>query len=396
MTQEVYCITTRGEWLMPKRAGRKERERRILLGLVEQYLKTGKPVGSNVLQEEGFQDMSSATIRNYFAGLEEEGFVKQPHSSGGRIPLGKAFQCYAENCLDEVMKEPLQKSGFQAGGALEAKNVVALLQEMAAFVSDRVHASVILSAPRFDHDSIIDIHFHFLDIRRVLAVVVSEFGLIHTEVLMPLQSVSPNLVQKADRFAKARLYKEKEEEEVLPSEERLIIRKLYQEAVASFFVRYSSFSEEDMWKVGFSHLLEYPEFEKAHNLGATLAFFENTSLLRRLFREAQRKGAIRFWIGDAFKPYMAVEEPPCALLVAPYHVGKHCVGALGILGPKSMFYKEVFRLLRSVEAELSQTVTGMLVKNRLSYRMPESHPLVGDEVKNLSVEFREPKLLSNN
>jgi heat-inducible transcriptional repressor len=378
---------------MPKRAGRKERERRILFGLVEQYLKTGKPVGSNVLQEEGFHDMSSATIRNYFASLEQEGFVKQPHSSGGRIPLGKAFHFYAEQCLEEVMKEPLQKSGFQPGKSLEMKNIVSLLQEVAAYVSDRVHASVILSAPRFDHDSIIEIQFHFLDVRRVLAVIISEFGLIHTEVLMPLEPVSPSLIAKASQFAKARIYKEKLEENLFHPDELKLVRTMYQEAVASFFVRYSSFSQEDMWKVGFSHLLEYPEFEKAHGLGATLAFFENTNLMRGLFREVHRQGTMRFWIGDSLKPYIPLAEPPCAFIAAPYCIASHCVGALGILGPKSMFYKDVFRLLRSVISQLSEVVTGMLVKHRLSYRMPESHPLVGDEVKQFSIEFREPKLL---
>jgi len=59
------------------------REHKVLLGLVELYLKTGKPIGSNTLKEHGFEDLSSATIRNYFAKLEEQGFLKQPHSSGG-------------------------------------------------------------------------------------------------------------------------------------------------------------------------------------------------------------------------------------------------------------------------------------------------------------------------
>ena len=139
--------------------------------------------------------------------------------------------------------------------------------------------------------------------------------------------------------------------------------------------------------------MEYPEFEKTAHLGASLAFFENTNLIRGLCREVHRQGVVRFWLGDTLKPYIPIAEPPFAFLLAPYHAGHRCVGALGILGPRGMLYKEVFRLLRAVSEEVSEIVTSMIVKNRLSYRMPESRPLVGDEVKRLSVEVREPKLL---
>src|SRR5271167_1961788 len=89
--------------LTPKKPAKDQRERLILFGLVELYLQTGKPVGSNTLRENGFETLSSATIRNYFAKLEEDGFLKQQHSSGGRIPTTFAYQLYAETHL----KSPL-------------------------------------------------------------------------------------------------------------------------------------------------------------------------------------------------------------------------------------------------------------------------------------------------
>lgn len=66
-----------------------DREKQVLLGLVDTYIRTGKPVGSNTLKEGSFENLSSATIRNYFARLEEEGFLKQQHSSGAESPLLK-------------------------------------------------------------------------------------------------------------------------------------------------------------------------------------------------------------------------------------------------------------------------------------------------------------------
>ena len=82
-----------------KKTGKTVRERKVLFGLVEHYIKTGKPVGSHALKEAGFEELSSATIRNYFANLEEEGFLNQQHSSGGRIPTNRAYRLYAQEFL---------------------------------------------------------------------------------------------------------------------------------------------------------------------------------------------------------------------------------------------------------------------------------------------------------
>src|SRR3989344_4580366 len=82
--------------LPAKKLSKVDREQSVLFGLIELYLKTGKPIGSHTLQENGFESLSSATIRNYFGKMEEQGYLKQQHTSGGRIPTQKAFRAYAE------------------------------------------------------------------------------------------------------------------------------------------------------------------------------------------------------------------------------------------------------------------------------------------------------------
>src|SRR5690349_18344642 len=92
-------MTTALKSFTQKRPAKDQRERLVLLGLVDLHLSSGKPIGSNTLRENGFENLSSATIRNYFMKLEEDGFLKQQHSSGGRIPTEKGFRLYAQECL---------------------------------------------------------------------------------------------------------------------------------------------------------------------------------------------------------------------------------------------------------------------------------------------------------
>src|ERR1041385_7683673 len=91
--------------LMPKKPAKSQREKLILFALVELYLKTGKPIGSNTLKDNWFENLSSATIRNYFAKLEEGGYLKQQHSSGGRSPTPLAYKLYADAHLSSASLE---------------------------------------------------------------------------------------------------------------------------------------------------------------------------------------------------------------------------------------------------------------------------------------------------
>ena len=85
-----------------QKKGKQQREHDVLLGLVDYYIQTGKPVGSNTLKEAGFDNLSSATIRNYFASLDDNGYLTQQHTSGGRIPTDKALRLYTTHFFDEL------------------------------------------------------------------------------------------------------------------------------------------------------------------------------------------------------------------------------------------------------------------------------------------------------
>ncbi|MBI5345703.1 MAG: heat-inducible transcriptional repressor HrcA, partial [Chlamydiae bacterium] len=100
---------------------KQDKETAILFGLIELYIKMGEPIGSNSLREKGFEYMSSATIRNYFAKLEENGLLAQQHASGGRIPTPKAFELYARHHLNDPLffffYEDLLKNGLKIQGS---------------------------------------------------------------------------------------------------------------------------------------------------------------------------------------------------------------------------------------------------------------------------------------
>jgi len=166
-----------------KKLGKHDRERKVLIGLIDYYITTGKPVGSNTLKEVGFADLSSATIRNYFAHLEDEGYLIQQHSSGGRIPTSKAFRLYAFDCVAQTSQKAPKERAFDSLQKAETRAITTLLQQAAEQLASLTHTAVFLSAPRFEQDFIIGIKLVAIDASRCLCVLITDFGEIRTETL---------------------------------------------------------------------------------------------------------------------------------------------------------------------------------------------------------------------
>ena len=82
-----------------------DRKFKILQAVVRNYLETGEPVGSRTISNYTDLNLSSATIRNEMADLEELGYILQPHTSAGRIPSDKGYRLYVDNMMAEKEQE---------------------------------------------------------------------------------------------------------------------------------------------------------------------------------------------------------------------------------------------------------------------------------------------------
>ncbi len=356
--------------LIAKKSGKSERERKVLLSLIEHYLKTGKPVGSNTLKDTGFADLSSATIRNYFANLENEGYLLQQHTSGGRIPTDKAYRLYAEeysqnaDCLANT-PPPV----FSQLRSRETREIIAFLQQAAVKLSEKTQTAVFLSAPRFEQDFIIGIKLIVIDSERCLCALMTDFGDIITEVLYIEQKLNAIAVKRVEAYFNWRLTGHNKPDNLSQEEEELAL-KLYNELMVRYIVSYSHFEHEEIYRTGFSSLLAYPEFHDPNLLANSLALFENTHGMRLLLTECSKLKTLKFWIGEDLNPYTSQAKPNCAVIAIPYHINHQAVGAIGLLGPARMPYRSLFSLLRQFAESISEALTNSLYKFKISMRQP--------------------------
>ncbi len=349
-----------------RKPAKDQRERLVLLGLVELYLQTGKPIGSNTLRENGFDHLSSATIRNYFARLEEGGYLKQQHSSGGRIPTHLAYKLYADAHLHSPSIDEKDKKNLRAQLYKENREIVGYLQQAAEVVSETTGCAAFLSAPRFDQDFVLDIKLVSIDQNRCLCVLVTDFGWVHTEILHVDKRPSNFSLKRIEAYLHWKIAGQIKPQ--LSEEEEALASRFYREVMLRHIVSYNNFSAEDTYKTGFSRLLNFPDFNDACALAGGLSLFENQATLRTLLKECCAAGHLCCWIGEE------LNISSCSIIAAPYQINQIAVGAIAILGPNRIAYKRLFGVLQTAASYISESLTKSIYKFKITYRQPTAAP----------------------
>jgi heat-inducible transcriptional repressor len=352
-----------------RKPAKDQRTKLVLLGLIELFLKLGKPIGSNTLRENGFEDLSSATIRNYFAQLEKEGYLKQHHSSGGRIPTESAYKLYIDAILPTSPVLDSDRETLQAKIGQESRKMASYLQNVAETISDLTGCAVFLSSPRFDQDFILNIKLMQIDHNRCLCVLVTDFGLVHTEVLFVEEKLSSFMLKRIENYLHYRLTGL--DRPTLTEKEEKVAANIYKEIMLRHIVTYSNFSSEDVYKTGFSKLLNHSDFNNAANLASGLSLFENDNDMRLILNHSCKAGGLCCLVGDDLS-MLASSMKGCCVIVIPYHIHQNIAGAIALLGPHRIPYKKVFGIMKTASELMSDTLTRSVYKYKITFRRP--HP----------------------
>ncbi|MBS0621381.1 MAG: heat-inducible transcriptional repressor HrcA [Verrucomicrobia bacterium] len=355
-----------------KRAKKADREYRVLMGLIELYLEQGKPISSNTLRESGFEDLSSATLRNYFAHLEQKGFLHQQHVSGGRIPTALALEAYVSEVVQS--EEPSHLHLFEDLKS-ETKEIIAYLQKAVERLSETTGCATFLSAPRFDRDFVLDARLVPIDASRALCALITDFGSVLTEIIHTDEPIDQEECKRVEAYFAHRLQGADKPKGALAN-----AQKFYNELMIRYITRYSNFTEEEVLRTGFSRLLAYPEFQEPTALANSLSLFESGRKMIALLRSCQQKEDLTYWVGH---PTVGSH---CSVLTIPYAINGVVVGAVGILGPTRLPYRKLLPILRLFCRQLSSSLSASLHKFRIHYRQPET---------TLYLEEKQQKLLED-
>ena len=322
-----------------------ERQLEIVLSVVYEYIRSGESVGSRTVSKRYLTGHSSATIRNEMSDLEEMGFLKQTHTSSGRIPTTLGYWLYADSVLQRVdpslySKEWITRLGeHQRGleGALELASDI--LSKMSNYVG--VAAVTPLDKVRFQR-----VDFVRLGERNVLLLVVLQGGLVHQKVInLPWDMTQEYLDELSRRI---NVFAGCEWTEIKNSIKEYIMQELrdYRSACAAALRELEGIMVSPSMKVftgSMSHMLNLPDFQDLGRIQALYEFLEQEEGMAELVKSCSVEG-INVVIGDE-------NEAPAmkkSALVAASTVCNGQMAMIGVVGPERMDYEKVITTIDKV------------------------------------------------
>lgn len=334
-----------------------ERDKRILGVLVQAYIEQGEPVSSLWLAGRGF-GVSSATLRNLLARLEEQGYVRQPHTSAGRVPTDLGYRMYVDQLLTE-RRAPRTAPEVEAR-LRRASTVQDLLAHVSHEVSRASHQLGFAIAP--DTTALERLDFVPLDGGRILVVIVASGGHVSHKVIDPSDEYTATELQQAANYLNSEFRGRSLLDVRQAVIERLREERTLYDVLMARALRLASSTfdgpatEPAVFIQGTSLLLEEVTGEDAdatlETLRTLLRMIEEKARLVQLLDDCISSDGLTIVIGSE---HHAADLQRFSLVACTYSDG-HGTGAVGVIGPTRMRYSRAINAVESLSKAISRMV----------------------------------------
>ncbi len=326
-----------------------ERAQHLLKVLIERYIRDGQPVGSRTLAEESGMSLSSATVRNVMADLEEQGLVVAPHTSAGRVPTVQGYRLFVDSLLSVQPLEArtLDSMEKQIGSGAEPQRI---LTGASSLLAELTSMAGVVMLPRRGELALQRLEFLPLSETRVLVILVISDSEVQNRIIHTERPFSAAELQQATNYLNQALAGKrmgqvrdtllKEMEEARHSMNRMM-----QEAIE---MAQQTFADEepteagDLLLSGETQLMDYAEMADMARLRRLFDAFNQKRDLLQLLDRSLNAESMQIFIGSE-SGYGPLDD--CSVIASPYSVDGETLGVLGVIGPTRMNYQRVIPIV---------------------------------------------------
>jgi len=349
-----------------------ERKKIILQAVIKNYLETGEPVGSRTISKYTNLNLSSATIRNEMADLEELGYIFQPHTSAGRIPTDKGYRIYVDDMLSSKNEELIKKNKqlvdkeeslrtMQESMDKRVDRIEEVLKDMAKMLANNTNYTSMVSMPKADKNKLKFVQLTQVDEHKLLCTAVLEGNIIKNEMINIDKEIDQQTLLKLNILFNNTL-------------NGLTLQEINFDMACNMADQAGEFGEVvsdilnaivaaigeadgiEIFTSGATNIFKYPELSdngKASNLISTL---EEKEMLTELLTDSleeigENTTGIQVYIGEE-TPVNSMKD--CSVVTATYEFEEGIYGKIGIIGPKRMDYEKVLDALKNVTGNLDK------------------------------------------
>lgn len=332
------------------------RKSKILQTIIKTYLETGEPVGSRTISKYTDLNLSSATIRNEMADLEDLGYIIQPHTSAGRIPSDMGYRWY----VDMLMEEKEQEVSEMREQMLEkADKMDQLLKQAAKVLAVNTNYATMISAPTYSRNKLKFIQLSQVDDSQIIAVIVMEGNIIKNKIVTIPEPLSNETLLKLNMLLNTNLNGLAIEEINLGmiaalKEQAGIHSEVISDVLDAVAATIQHGEDLEIYTSGATNVFKYPELSDNQSAQKIINAFEEKQQLAEIVTQTlaqdENKG-IQVYIGNE-APGQNMKD--CSVVTATYELAEGMQGTIGIIGPKRMDYENVMKTLKTLMMELDE------------------------------------------
>lgn len=338
-----------------------QRKQKILKAVIDEYIGTAEPVGSRAISKKDDLDISSATIRNEMADLEEMGYLVQPHTSAGRVPTDAGYRFYVNTLMKRyrMSVEALEKLNMIMEERVSQLEMI--IKKASLIASSLTEYTTVVTSPKLNSSVIKKLEILNLGHGNIMVLIVTGTGMVKN------QSVAIELTDRqAEKLSKIisdgvcgktaeeltfdtidRISKKAEKSVDIPPKVLISIMNFVYETI-------DSLDETEVYVNNAKSILSYPEFADTGKAREMLEFLESKEKLVKMIGAPKDSVDVKIGTENEFS-----ELENSSLVTVNYKVGDKVVGRIGVIGPKRMNYAKVIASLDCISNQIDKILGEM-------------------------------------
>lgn len=343
-----------------------ERKRRILRAIIDDYIDTAEPIGSRTIARKHELGLSSATIRNEMADLEEMGYLAQPHTSAGRVPSDKGYRLYVDQLMrvNKLSNEDIE--GIRRAMEIKINELSQLIRQASVIMSRVTRYTSMATTPHLSISTFKAVQAVPIEIGKALVIVVTNAGIVRNNLIKIPDWVTPDFLIHVSN-----VLNEKLKGLNINQVDSTLISEMQMELSASNEVLLpiingvaeciNQIDNIDILLDGAMNILNYPEFKDVVKAKEFLSILDEREMISKILnRKEQKNDGIVIKIGSE-NDVQGIKD--CSLVTATYSLGDLVIGSIGVIGPTRMEYPRVISSMNYIRKIINQELKKLVDDN---------------------------------
>ena len=330
-----------------------DRKKRILQAIIEEYINTAEPVSSASIVNKYGLELSSATIRNEMADLEKVGFIEKPHTSSGRVPSAKGYRLYVDELLNDRNISIAEIKYIQSKLMDKVNEIKDLTKIATSTISEVTHYTTVAVGPKSRTQNIEEIKFVSLGTRMLMAVILTDTGIIKETIIKFNQDITNEQVETLNFIFNNKLKGKPLDSIDKPLEEYIFSHMNYSlEVIKPIMAHLNRIinAEEEIYMEGANKAFELPEFKSLDVAKNFINVIDRKEIVADLLNTGFAND-INVYIGNENENEQLKDF---SIVTFKHRYKNRDLGTIGIIGPTRMDYSKVISVMKYISKKLNE------------------------------------------